>query len=428
VPDVSIYGDSLSEDLLSLTPGRVTVVTNARSGEWEEHLRRRVGAFAESFCFERFNHSDHQPLIERLLRYVPAPSFLKMKPSERIKKLAASKSQLLIALKETTTAQRFQDVITDEFKNLGSADAKYLVVIVGVATLAKVGISPSAAQAAYRQLGCQRDFGEVLRGLTGIVLTSPAGRYVARHELYVRHIVENVCPPETVADTIECMLDNFTQFRHPIYKNVAKFDGVLFRFLLNHNFLKTLARDRRAITVVIDIYKSFEVEFQADGHFWLQFGQFLVEANRLEEAMDKLTKSIQAYPDNEFALHALADVQLRVALRRPSYDSVTRELIGDAVESLMRQDARLDDQSDQYPIVTLAYGHVRALAKHGQMEIAKQLAANYFDRVQNLRRRKQTAQLDKAAEFLLRFATTGQLSKAASSNKNSSRPKRKKKT
>lgn len=408
ISDVFVFGDSFEEDVLSITHGRVTVVTSARSGEWRDHLERRIGDVAVSYLFQRFSHKDHRPLIDRLISFVPAPKLLKMSPTERLERLAKSKSQLLIALKETTEGELFTKVITDEFAGLPDDDTRALVLLAGIATLARVGMAPGAIREAYERLRTKRSFDEAVRATEGIVLKGQGGRFVARHELYVRHVIENVAELKTVASVVIEALRTFAKYKHPIYKNVDRYDGILFRFLLNHNFVRTLVRQQTGVDDVIRIYESFEIEFQLDGHFWLQYGQFLVEIGRIEPALRVLQKSIEAYPDNEFATHALADVQLKAAYRRPVYDAEARTLMGEAVKTLLEQDARLDWESDQYPIVTLTFGHIGALLRHKQVHAAKEAAAQYFDRVQRLAKRRHNNHLQAAQDALLRFLSTGE--------------------
>jgi tetratricopeptide (TPR) repeat protein len=243
--------------------------------------------------------------------------------------------------------------------------------------------------------------------LAGIVMPGSGGRLFARHELYVRHLVDNVSPLESVVDVIVELLRTFTKFKEPIVRNVGRQDSLLFKFLLNHNFNVDLAKRRGDIPGGLRIYQTFEVEFQLDGHFWLQYGQYLVSMGRLEAALGVLNKSIQAYPNNPYAAHAYADLQLRVACERPRFDAVTVELIGDAVKSLEEQHARGNWESDQYPIVTLSERHIAALIKHQQAEQARVLATKYFRQLEEIARRNPADAIQQARERLAHFLTSG---------------------
>lgn len=405
--DAFIFGDGLTDDLMSIAPGRVTLVTSARTGEWREHIERRIGHLSKSFLFERFGNGDYVPLISRLLEYVPAPEFLKLDQSARVEKLRSSRSQLLIALRETTDSARFTDVITNEYLGLPDDDCRTLAVIVGVATLARAGIPESAARAAYEKLSSKRSFANALLALEGVVTKESTGRLWARHELYVRHLIENVVDYEHVVDAIVETLRTFTKYKVPVVKTVGRLDALLFKFLLNHNFNAELAKRRHSADRGRRIYESFEVEFQLDGHFWLQYGQYLVSIGEEEEALSVLSKSIRAYSNNPYAVHAYADLQLRVARRRKSYDAVTAKLIGDAVSTLEEQHGYAVWDSDQYPMVTLAEKHIAALIKHRGQEEARPLAERYYTELQLMGRFNAAQPLQKAKERLAHFLTSG---------------------
>lgn len=408
IGDAFIYGDSLLEDVLSVKSGAMTLITGARSGEWREHIERRIGDVSSSFQYQRFVEADYQPLIDRLLQYVPAPRFKRMTPPDRIARLKSSTGQLLIALRETTESDRFTNVITREFQSLSDDACRSLALAVGVSTIARTGLSMAAAREAYNKHGFHRSFDDALNALEGIVSAAPGGRLFARHETYVRHIIDNVASFESVVRAITSILRTYTKYDTPIVKNVGRQDSLLFKFLLNHNFNAELARRRNDMEAGLKIYESFEVIFQLDGHYWLQYGQYLVEMGRLEPALSMLNKSIQAYPNNVYATHAYADVQLRVAAERSAYDAITVELIGDAVKAL--EDLHASSKwgaTDQYPIVTLSERHVGALVRHGQDVQARSLASKYFKQVDELAKRINAPALQGARERLAHYATSG---------------------
>lgn len=403
--DAFVFGDGLSEDVLSFPKGRITLVTSARTSEWRQHIERRVGGSTTAFEFQRFVASDFAALIERLLKYVPAPKFKRMTPTERLRKLAQSQEQLLIALKETTASTKFTNVITDEYEKIHDDSAKLVFLIVGIATLARVGISRAVVREVFNSLDASISFDEAILKLEGIVSENNDGRLVARHELYVRHIIENVARFNLVIDAIVEILRSFTKFEPPVVRSVNRLDALLFKFLLNHNFIGDMARRRNEVDEGLRVYRSFEIEFQLDGHFWLQYGQYQSMFGDLEQAMDSLKKSIAAYPENIFAVHALADLQLRVALERPNYDAMTVALLGEAVETLEGLHAEQRSGADFYPIVTLAERHIPVLIKHGQEKSARAAAQRYFNLIQAMSRTD--SQINRVKERIFRYYTLG---------------------
>ena len=406
IPDAFAFGDSFREDIYSIPVGRMTIFTSARTGEWNSRLKRQFNGESKTFKFERFIQQDFQPLIDRLLRYVPSPALLRMSPAERRQRLGQSSSQLLIALKETTYAEAFTDVITKEFEGLASLDEQKLMLICGLGSLSRAGIDPGAAREAYEENSPELPFEEALSSLDGIVVKQPNGRLSARHELYVRHIFDAVADVNEIMDAIGSVLETFTKYNHPIMKNVARLDALLFKYLLSHNFLKDISTSHNSIREGLKVYERFELSFQLDGHYWLQFGQYFSEIGEYDNAMEMFDKSIQAYPENEFAWHALADCQLKVAGRRKSYDAQTRELIRKAVTTLVSQDEVMGGPTDHYAIVTLAHGHVGALVAHQQLDQALETAERYLKRIGKIRLANDDDALTNAFERLLKFTTT----------------------
>jgi hypothetical protein len=407
VGDAFSFGDALAEDILSFPKGAMTLFSSTRTAQWKTHIQRRIGESSSSFEFQRFVEPDYDPLISRLLEYVPAPLFKKMGEDQRRQQLTQSKSQLLIALKEATTSDTFTNVITKEYVDLPDDDCRLLVLLVAFPTIARTGVAPGAVREAYSHLRTKRSFESALASLEGIVSARSDGRLTARHELYVRHIVDNVASTAVAIDALVALLRTFTKYRPPIVKTVERQDGNLFKFLLNHNFVLGLAKHRGDVDRWLRVYSSFEIDFQLDGHFWLQYGQYLQSTEQYEQALDVLEKSIHAYPDNTFAVHAYANVQLHVAERRREYDATTIELIADAARALEELNARTTKETDQYPIVTLSVRHLQALLKHKQDQLAKRLAPKYFRQLEELMKWSPSEQVQLARERLAFFVSTG---------------------
>ena len=413
IADLFVLGDSFAEDLLSIDAGRITVISTARSGEWSEHFEYYLRSVASISEFSRFSESDYRPLIEKLLSYVPSPSFKKLSDGDRLRKFASSKNQLLIALREATESQNFTDVITNEFDKLPDDDTKLLLLIVALATISRVGISVGAAREAYSRVSSNRTFEAAESALDGIVIQLANGRLFARHELYVRHIVDNVVELKWILDCLIAIAKNFIKYPVPVVKNINRVDSHLFRFVFNHDFILTECKRRSMPHDGERLYSNFEIDFQLDGHFWLQYGLYMADRGQTAEAVTMLERSIQAYPSNAFAVHALAELQLQLARGRSSYDSVTVQLIGDSVKTLLELDARTGIEHDQYPIITLATLHVGALIKHGQLDAAKTAATNYYYRLHELERTGGSARLTHAKERVFKYATLGEWERQA---------------
>lgn len=408
VGELFLYGGAIREDLEALHGKDVLIVGTSRSGEWQEHFSRYLEDIAQTHEFQRFTKVDFDPLIKRLIAYVPAPTFKRMSDSDRYKKFASSKSQLLIALQEATESTNFVDIISSEFTNLPDDDTRRLLVLVGIATIARVGVSTAMARQAFEKFSQSRSFDDAMSALTGIVADGGNGRLLARHELYVRHILEVLAPPREFFYAADKLLRTFSSFETPIIKYAGRQDSLLFKFLLNHDFIFERVKQFQDREVGVDYYGANEVDFQLDGHFWLQYGLFMGRIGRDDAAIELLTQSTRAYPDNLYAAHALADLQLKIARNSNLFDSRTKSLLNEAVRTLNLQDARHETRTDQYPLVTLANGHVGCLIAHGLVDEALALAPQYYDRLTILEKALPLPAVKAARQRQLLFASTGE--------------------
>jgi len=195
----------------------------------------------------------------------------------------------------------------------------------------------------------------------------------------------------------------------PVIRKVNRTDGYLFKHLLNADFIHQMSSIYGDPEDGRRIYERFEVSFQLDGHFWLQFGLFLIKCNKYEAAHKALTRSIQAYPENLYARHALAHLKLRMASHRAVYDSMTQQLVDEAVQELELEHSRTNPTVDNYPLVTLAMAHIQVLANHNQRERALVLAKQYHARLQELGRQMPNNSIDRAAEAMLKYVTLGEV-------------------
>ncbi|WP_419307790.1 SIR2 family protein [Chromohalobacter israelensis] len=406
IGETFVFGDSLAEDILSVAANKVLFVGDARTKEWKNHISRRLtGVNLRSFEFQRFEREDYPRLSAAILKYVPAPRFHKLSHKQRLDEFDRSKKQLLIALKEATHSRKFKEVIKEEFNSLSHEDVKLCFLIVGVSTLARSGISEGMAREAYEALSTSIPFKSATSELEGIVNSDRNGRLVARHESYVRYIIDNIADLSLLKGAVTEMLRVFVKYSVPVIKSVGRQDGILFRFLLNHDFMREAFRRRGEAGYPVDIYKEFEIPFQRDGHFWLQYGQYFSDLEDFESALSVLEKSIQAYPENDFAAHALADMQLRVAAQASSWSEYTIELVDSAVKSLKWLHKNRVDKTDHYPIVTLAERHVLALLKHGHKGDAVDAAKEYFRDIEAMQ--QSSAKLSETKRKLLVFLTRG---------------------
>ena len=405
ISDLFPYGSRIKADIVNISRGKSQIISVARASEWASRFAKTLDEVSEIFDFGRFTRDDEPHIIAALDRFLSAPEFAKLSHEEKAQRLKASKQQLLIAMREATSSASFDKNIEEEYRRLGP-DAQRLLLIIGTGTLARVGIASGIAFSAYREGRGRLTFDEAFDQLRGIVSESNS-RFYARHEVYVRHIFRSVAPFREVIGAINAVLLQFSAYRNPIIINAGRLDAALFRYALNKDAIFELAFSHDVPEDGLKVYQAFEVKFQLDGHYWLQYGLYLDKLGRLDDAEAMLRKSIEAYSENLFARHALARLRLRIAARRPDYDGETREFIRLAAEELNAQDSRPGADTDMYPLVTLALFHVDALVRQNQAEDASVFAREYRERLLALQRRSPRTPLDEPINDLTMYIATG---------------------
>ena len=124
-------------------------------------------------------------------------------------------------------------------------------------------------------------------------------------------------------------------------------------------------------------------------------------------AIEMLEKSIEAFPGNPFAIHALASERLLQAGKRASYDTVTRRMIVQATVALEELHSNPIMTFDQYPLVTLSRHHIPVLLRYDQAERAVEAARDYYERIRILEKTMSSPEIIDAKARLLKFVTSG---------------------
>jgi len=167
--DLVLFGGYIRGDLERLKEENVCLIGTARSSEWRGNFERYLKDFAKPFEFQRFEKADYVPLINKLNDFVVSPFFRKLTKKQKIERLKNSNDQLLIALKEVTGSEKFNEVIEEEYASLLTNGVKELFVITGLATLARVGISYERTAEILNDLDGHEHIETELNSLSGIV-------------------------------------------------------------------------------------------------------------------------------------------------------------------------------------------------------------------------------------------------------------------
>lgn len=159
-------------------------------------------------------------------------------------------------------------------------------------------------------------------------------------------------------------------------------------------------------------YEAFEVPFQRDGHFWLQYGLFNRSIGKQDRALELLKKSVDAFPENYYAIHALAQQKLMLAAKVAKHNKPQAQtLMSEAVEHLLILSTSYHQGSnDESAVWTLSKYHIRVLELLGEHDRARAAAREYFEKIDHLLKRIADKKLEGAKNAMLLLATTGKYS------------------
>lgn len=205
-----------------------------------------------------------------------------------------------------------------------------------------------------------------------------------------------------IRDCLIAILEAFADYETPVIKNVSKSDGVVFKSIINHRFVKEIMRNDEE--KVRSIYEAFETRFHIDGLYWLHYGLALRGFGKHAEALDKLKTARNAYSSTHIE-HAYAQQLMIMAAMSQNWE-LAEPFMNEAIVSL-RKLSQSVDESDTYPIVSLAEGHISVVLKFSGVKEAQIIAQQYANELLVANKRHPSSRLGQAANNVVIFATNG---------------------
>jgi hypothetical protein len=393
----------LSELFESNRIKRCTLIFADRQNIWKRRIEIHLSDFVrKEFYIDRIDKSDVDAILEKLKKFGPWTRLAKMKPSDQRQEIyQRSARQLLIGLLEATSGSGFTDIIRRDYADLGNDEHQKLVIIVGLATIHQSGISTNLAGRALTLCGVSSDINKLAVEVQGIV-EQTSGTLKARHPVYIRELFERIVDTDLIKNCIIALLEAFADYKAPVIQNSPKNEGIIFKSIINHRFIRRMMRDKE--NDIIDIYQNFETTFHVDGLYWLQYGLALRDFNHHTDALNMFRTARDAYTSPQIE-HGYAQQLLIIAEDAQTWE-VAEPLLQEALVILRAQ--KLESlETDTYPIISLAEGHVRVLRKHRREEEARSSARTYATELQRLCRKINNQRLEEAATNITKYAVTG---------------------
>jgi hypothetical protein len=395
--------NEIAEALESPKTKNVCIVASERLNLWNRRVKAVLDPHvAATHTVQKILKSDASKILEKLERYGPWTRLQSMTPVKRVEEIyKKADRQLLIGLMEATTGLGFLQIIDSDFKRIGDDPHKKFLVIVGMASIHRSTLGARIVGAALTNLGIAEDINTMSRETEGIVVTN-SRKFSARHPLYVRELFEKIVPTSMIRDCLVAVLEAFADYETPVVKNVGKADGVVFKSIMNHRFIKEMMKGDEE--KVRSVYEVFETKFHVDGLYWLQYGLALRDFGQQLDALEKLKTARDAYGSPQIE-HAYAQQLLIIAFESETWDQA-EPLLSEAIKVLRDLNSAADN-GDTYPIVTLAEGHISVHRRFFGAEATKALAQPYANELLVAHKKTPSPRLSQAVNNVVSFATTG---------------------
>lgn len=395
--------NELIEVMTSARMKKGVVVGCERQNIWHSRLQPNIGEYcADSHAVTDISESDAQLILEKIEQFGPWTRLSNLSVKQRIRELIEkSKRQLLIGLLETTSGVGFERLIEKDYASL-SETSKLFMILVSLNTVHRQGANESLVSRSLTDLGITEAPQAISQHLSGIV-ERKGKSFIARHPVYARHVLQSIVDMEILGKCIKSLIYSFSVFPHPVVRHLDKPQTIVFKSIINHNFLKDILRNNQ--NRVLDVYERFEKVFENDGLYWLQYGLAMRDYGMQPEAYERLLTAFNAFP-HDHTSHALAQQELIMAQQDGISAAKANDYLSTAKERLERLDSTLSSD-DTYPIVTLAEGHTKIAIKTEGVSHARIVAREYCKKLERRVRESSEQRLTEAYTRLLKYSTTG---------------------
>lgn len=219
-----------------------------------------------------------------------------------------AQKQLLVAMREATSGQGFNEIIKDEFLSLPTTEAKLLYLVVALATDA--GYRMTIQQfVRSTDLASAEALYLLDRSLRGIVLRTGVRKdlLLLRHRVIAEYILESVAPRTTLGDAYVRILSTLAGEVVGSRRHSRTFG--LYRELVNHQTI--YERFSADLEQARAIYDSIAAQLSAEAHFWLQYGLLELEFGHLQLADNYLRQAESLFPNSYVIQNSIGHLHFR---------------------------------------------------------------------------------------------------------------------
>lgn len=278
-------------------------------------------------------NSDISGLINSLTEDNKLGKLKGMPPSEqeRVFREKAGR-ELIVAMIEATSGERFEDKAINEFEDLEPLKRK-IYAVVSTATAQEF---PLDKQGLLLSLGAENN-NDTLNALDQLVKRNilisyqDGSAYRSRHRVIGELIQKKLQNSGQLYEVLKGLLSVLAAKVHPAMPNHAKPKRLLSK-MVNHKFLHHHLGPEHAR----NLYADLEDFLRDEAHYWLQRGVLEVETGNLRLAKNWLDQAKGINPSDDYVEVEFALWQFKTAIESPQASS-SPSLVDEAVKSLDHQ-------------------------------------------------------------------------------------------
>jgi hypothetical protein len=287
-------------EAVRLNHRQIVIVAGERSNR-SGRVMQRLAALSsvEELAVPNLSDRDIDALIDKLTEFNLLGKLAgKTRQEQRYEFAIRAEKQILVAMREATRGEPFDQIIESEFESIESREARVAYLAICLATsfnnvitteqfLSLTDLFPNETLELLET---------ELRGI--VVLREPHHRAVqARHRVIAEALLDHLAPRELVRDAYVRLLQTLAHdldFQQANRSKVFK----LYREVINHRLIQQ--RFRTEIASARAIYESLEGYLRRDYHFLHQYASLELEYNELATADNYLAQAEELAPKSDF--------------------------------------------------------------------------------------------------------------------------------
>jgi hypothetical protein len=257
-----------------------------------------------------------------------------------------ARKQILVAMREATKGQGFDEILRDEFVKVEPAAAQLLYLITAIPSMHHYHLSQGQVVAAMDSTSAET-MALLKQALSGIIVADPSipERFCVRHPFIAEYVVTEVAPRDLLADAyvryLQVIAHEIGHYREGRRTRLYR----VYRDVINHiNLHDAFPQSPHLCEQIYDAVRS---HYGHDGHFWLQYGVYELEFGHLDLAENYLLQAQGIMSGSEPVTTAFGHLYFRKAIEAQSLPAA-QEYCAEGTKMLRAQVARIG-QRDPYP-------------------------------------------------------------------------------